>query len=67
MGLFQICLEAEKVPLTVQTYREKLRLLQKLSFDVVSYQIPIGPFDLVRFTLCVCVCVCLYMCLCVMS
>ena len=72
IGLFEICLEAEKVPVTVQTYREKLRLLHKLSHDIVSCQLPVGPFDKVCLGCCctwihacICVCMCIHACICV--
>ncbi|XP_076304449.1 small subunit processome component 20 homolog isoform X2 [Tachypleus tridentatus] len=44
-SVFRICLEAEKIPLTVQDYREKLKHLQKLEYRLVQKNLPIGPFE----------------------
>ncbi|XP_064489796.1 small subunit processome component 20 homolog [Ornithodoros turicata] len=51
--VFETCLKAEKVPNTVQHYRERLKLLQGLSADAVKMCIPIGPFEMapVRYLL----------------
>ncbi|XP_022111823.1 small subunit processome component 20 homolog [Acanthaster planci] len=42
--VFQLCLEAELVPATVEDYREKQKLLQKLSYDAVQPNVPIGNY-----------------------
>ena len=44
-GVFSICLAAEQVPLTVHTYREQLKELNKLDHAVVNSQLPTGDFD----------------------
>ncbi|XP_022238550.1 small subunit processome component 20 homolog [Limulus polyphemus] len=44
-SVFRICLEVEKVPLTVQDYREKLKHLQKLEYRLIQKNLPIGPFE----------------------
>ncbi|XP_071791922.1 small subunit processome component 20 homolog isoform X2 [Asterias amurensis] len=42
--VFKLCLEAEMVPISVENYREKLKQLQKLSFDAVLPNVPVGNF-----------------------
>ncbi|XP_064627386.1 small subunit processome component 20 homolog [Lineus longissimus] len=41
--VFTICLEAEKVPLSVQNYREKLIYLRKLEHGSVQNNLPMEP------------------------
>ncbi|XP_033739688.1 small subunit processome component 20 homolog isoform X2 [Pecten maximus] len=43
-SVFQTCLNAELVPLTVQDYRQRLLYLQRLDYSNVQNSIPQGPF-----------------------
>ncbi|XP_071941723.1 small subunit processome component 20 homolog [Antedon mediterranea] len=40
VGIFRLCLRAEMVPVTLADYREKLKCLQHLDYNVVQYNIP---------------------------
>ncbi|RWS09630.1 hypothetical protein B4U79_02561 [Dinothrombium tinctorium] len=40
-SIFSLCLNAEVLPVSVQDFREKLRILQKLEYGVVNSSIPI--------------------------
>ncbi|XP_063970096.1 small subunit processome component 20 homolog [Lytechinus pictus] len=42
VSVFRLCLEAEEAPVTVDTYREKLKCLGQLQYNSVKNNIPIG-------------------------
>lgn len=44
-SVFRICLSAETTPVSVQTYRERQRHLQRLEFTAVQNSLPSGPFS----------------------
>ena len=47
-SIFQICLRIERIPLRIQEYRDKLKYLQQLDFNLVQTSLPPGlKFDLV--------------------
>ncbi|CAG0890697.1 unnamed protein product, partial [Darwinula stevensoni] len=47
-SIFQICLKIERIPLRIQEYRDKLKWLQQLDFNLVQTSLPPGlKFDLV--------------------
>ncbi|XP_021355382.1 small subunit processome component 20 homolog [Mizuhopecten yessoensis] len=43
-NVFETCLKAELVPLTVQDYRQRQLFLQRLDFSCVQNSVPAGPF-----------------------
>lgn len=45
-SIFKIMLRAERVPNTVQEYREKLKHLQKLNAGAVEANTPVGPYGM---------------------
>jgi len=44
-NVFKICLHAETTKVSVHTYRERQRHLQKLDFTTVQNSLPSGPFS----------------------
>lgn len=39
-SVFDICFEAESVPLEIQSYREKLKWLRKLEYSFIEKNLP---------------------------